>query len=139
VIFAILLLAVSCLSNGWATVTRHLSHLGISKTFNLLRTRRLAVPKSTSAAVIVVGQLAQLSVKLGLEFLVREVGCLEPMREGFLGHLMVVKQDGRPAEGVLMDCCFNYPKQYATIRILIWGTAYLLFPLYYMKTGRVVE
>jgi len=127
-IIAILLLAVSSSSAGWTTATRHLSHLEISKTLNLLRTRRLAVLKNTSAATIVVKQLAWLSVKPDLEFLAREVmGYLEPIMDGFLGHLMVVKQDGRPAEGVLMDCCFNYPKKYAAISDLIWGTAYLLF------------
>jgi hypothetical protein len=52
---------------------------------------------------------------------------------------MVVEQDGEPADGVLMDGCFNYLKQYATDSELIWGTAYLLFALSYLKTRRVVE
>jgi hypothetical protein len=54
-----------------------------------------AVPKDTPAAVIVVKQLAWLSLNPNLASLAHEImGYLEPMMDGLLGHLMAVEQDG---------------------------------------------
>jgi unsaturated chondroitin disaccharide hydrolase len=90
------------------------------------------VPLDTSAAAIVVEQLARLSIKPGLDKGGQVVaGLAQPMIEGLLTFLR--------DDGVLTDGCFNQPKRYANRSELIWGTAYLLFALYYLKMGRVLE
>ena len=43
------------------------------------------------------------------------------------------------AQGRLLEGCFNQPRRYANRSELLWCTAYLLFALYLLKTGRVVE
>jgi hypothetical protein len=114
-IFAILSLGGSSYNTRWITVTRLSPRPGISKIVKLPKDPR-AVPKDTLAAAIVVEQLAQLLLKPNLEFLRPEVvGDLEPMINGLLGHLVVLRgEDGQPDQPVLLDGCFNYPKQYAT-------------------------
>jgi unsaturated chondroitin disaccharide hydrolase len=90
------------------------------------------VPLDTSASAIVVEQLARLAlVKDAPKALDPVVSHLPIMLNGLLVHL---DHDGR-----LLNGCFNQPKRYANRSELIWGTAYLLFALYYLKTGRVVE
>ena len=93
------------------------------------------VVKDTSASAIVVEQLARLAVKPvdELDYAARDLVkiYLPKMIDGLLQSLT--------PEGALKDGCFNHPKNYATNSELIWGTAYLLFALYYLKTGRVVE
>jgi len=101
---------------------------------------RAAVPKDTSAAAIVVEQLARLALKSDLDASAQEVlAYLRPMMDGLLKHLASCPSDQAGSPGVLLDGCFNYPKRYATHSELIWGTAYLLFSLYYLKTGHIVE
>jgi hypothetical protein len=101
-----------------------------------LATNPKVVPKDASVAAVVVEQLARLAMRPNLDFLAHEVvGYLEPMMYGFPGHLMLLRsQDGRPDQGVLLDGCFNYPKQDATNNELVRGTAYFHFALYYLKT-----
>lgn len=98
------------------------------------------VPVDTSAAAIVVEQLARIAIlrdrPTSADF---AVGHLVPMLRGLLRHLTPVADDRQRPAGMLLDGCFNQPKRYATRNELIWGTAYLLFGLYYLKTGRVVE
>lgn len=90
------------------------------------------VPLDTSASAIVVEQLARLALlKDAPAALDPVVEQLPIMLDGLLQHL---DPDGR-----LMNGCFNQPRRYANRSELIWGTAYLLFALYYLKTGRVVE
>lgn len=86
------------------------------------------VPLDTSAAAIVVEQLARLRTKAG--------GGIEP--EGLVGvleRMLDGLQTFVDESGVLTDGCFNYPKRYAYRSELIWGTAYLLFGLYYLHRG----
>jgi unsaturated chondroitin disaccharide hydrolase len=98
------------------------------------------VPLDTSVAAVVVEQLARMSILPGLTSEAREVAAyVTPMIDGLLRHLTPLDDvDKRPA-GMLLDGCFNQPRRYANRSELIWGTAYLLFALYYLKTGRVVE
>jgi hypothetical protein len=120
---AILLLAASSSNTEWTTVTR--SSWDFKDPPIAMDSK--AVPKDTPAAVIVVKQLTWRSLNPNLASLACEVmRYLEPMMDGFLRHLMVVEQDGRSAEGVLIDGCFNYSKQYATNSKLIWRTVYFL-------------
>ncbi|HWK63228.1 MAG TPA: hypothetical protein VNT00_17550 [Eoetvoesiella sp.] len=98
------------------------------------------VPLDTSAAAIVAEQLARISI---LQPLPREAKEVSDLTESFIDGLLnyVTNQDGndnKPA-GILLEGCFNQPKAYANRSELIWGTAYLLFALYYLKTGRIVE
>jgi unsaturated chondroitin disaccharide hydrolase len=145
-----------------------------------LETDRASVPLDTSAAAVVVEQLARLAVMPRARRTAAEAPALQalaPMIDGLLGHLTgmdgkatsnrergttaVDRERGATAasrergataadrergvtaprleRGILLDGCFNQPKNYATRSELIWGTAYLLFALYYLKTGRVVE
>jgi len=105
-----------------------------------LEKQRDSVPLDTSAAAVVVEQLARMSILPGLTSEAREVAAyVTPMIDGLLRHLTPLDDvDKRPA-GMLLDGCFNQPRRYANRSELIWGTAYLLFALYYLKTGRVVE
>lgn len=101
---------------------------------------RAGVPLDTSAAAVVVEQLARLAILGGLTSdATRAVTRLEPMIDGLLSHLTPVSESDKRPAGVLLDGCFNQPRRYANRSELIWGTAYLLFALYYLKTGRVVE
>ncbi len=98
------------------------------------------VPLDTSAAAVVAEQLARLAILPDLPPLAREVaGQVEAMIDGLLEHLTPIGDADRRPPGMLVDGCFNEPRQYASRSELIWGTAYLLFALYYLKTGRVVE
>jgi len=99
-----------------------------------------SVPLDTSAAAVVVEQLARLAILKNQTPLAQKATArLQPMLDGLLQHLTPLDtRPGLPA-GMLLDGCFNQPKRYANRSELIWGTAYLLFALYYLKTGRVVE
>lgn len=91
-----------------------------------------SVPRDTSAAAVVVEQLARMAVLSDLPPGAQAATQQLPvMLDGLLRHLT--------PDGVLLDGCFNQPKRYANRSELIWGTAYLLFALYYLKAGRVVE
>ncbi len=85
-------------------------------------------PLDTSAAAIVVEQLARMKV-LGIAEADEFADRLEPMIEGLAKH---VKPTGR-----LVDGCFNQPRRFANRSELIWGTAYLLMALYYLERGSV--
>jgi hypothetical protein len=93
------------------------------------------VVKDTSAAAIVVEQLARLAVKSADELndTARDLVLtyLPRMLNGLFGSLT--------AAGVLREGCFHYPKNYAKDSELMWESAYLLMALYYLKTGRVME
>ncbi|OMI04880.1 hypothetical protein BSN85_26030 [Bradyrhizobium brasilense] len=99
-----------------------------------------AVPVDTSAAAVVVEQLARLALKRDLGPPATDaLNYLVPMIDGLLTHLTPRRVGDLGEPGILLNGCFNYPKRYATHSELIWGTAYLLFALYYLKTGRIVE
>jgi hypothetical protein len=107
-----------------------------------LETDRADVPLDTSASAVVAEQLARLAVtsrRTASE--VQVTRALAPVIDGLLKHLTGMGNATTPTRerGILLDGCFNEPKGYATRSELIWGTAYLLFALYYLKTGRVVE
>jgi unsaturated chondroitin disaccharide hydrolase len=106
----------------------------------LLKSDRAAVPLDTSAAAVVVEQLARITLLKDLPPEAEAVASnTVPFIEGLLKHL-TSKEDGQArSAGVLLHGCFNRPKNYATASELIWGTAYFLFALYYLKTGRIVE
>lgn len=94
----------------------------------------------TSAAAIVAEQLARLALMPNLRATaVATANLVEPFIDGLLKHLTPVDAQDARAPGILVDGCFNQPRRYATRTELIWGTAYLLFALYYLKTGRVIE
>ena len=61
------------------------------------------------------------------------------MIDGLIARLTPVAGGRQSPRGMLLDGCFNQPRRYANRSELIWGTAYLLFALYYLRTGRVVE
>lgn len=99
-----------------------------------------SVPVDTSAAAVVVEQLARMALLRDAPPMAGAAAArLEPMIDGLLKHMVPVASDPRGSSGILSDGCFNQPKRYANRSELIWGTAYLLFALYYLKTGRVVE
>ena len=104
-----------------------------------LATEPAAVPLDTSAAAVVAEQLARMAILPGLppeaDYVASKAA---PFINGLLMHLTVQGKNDLPP-GVLLDGCFNAPRQYATRSELIWGTSYLLFALYYLKLGRVVE
>lgn len=105
-----------------------------------LKTDPGSVPLDTSAAAVVVEQLARVAVmrerSRSSDFAVEH---LEVMLDGLLSHLTPIPGRQQEPKGMLLDGCFNQPRQYANRSELIWGTAYLLFALYYLKTGRVIE
>lgn len=97
-------------------------------------------PVDTSAAAIVAEQLARLALLPNLPANAASVAALAPrFIDGLLRHLTPLAPDDARPPGMLLDGCFNQPRRYANRSELIWGTAYLLFALYYLKTGRVVE
>lgn len=105
-----------------------------------LKTNPADVPLDTSASAIVVEQLARLAILDTKHVQAREIATMvTPFVDGLLQHLTVPGDDSGLPPGVLKNGCFNGPKPYADRSELIWGTAYLMFALYYLKTGRVVE
>lgn len=105
-----------------------------------LTSDRAAVPLDTSAAAVVAEQLSRIAVLENLPPEAEDIAAqVTPFIEGLLGHLTSTGDARAKSRGVLLDGCFNQPKNYATRSELIWGTAYLLFALYYLKTGRVFE
>ncbi|MCL4747554.1 MAG: hypothetical protein KJZ83_19390 [Burkholderiaceae bacterium] len=106
----------------------------------MLATDPEGVPRDTSAAAVVVEQLARLAIRPVQCAAVRQVAQrVTPMIDGLIANLSVPGDGSDLPAGILRNGCFNRPKQYATRSELIWGSAYLLFALYYLKTGRVVE
>lgn len=106
----------------------------------LLNSNKAAVPLDTSAAAVVAEQLARLAILKDLPSEAQTAASkVEPMIDGLLKHLTLNADSSVHSRGILLHGCFNQPKKYATESELIWGTAYLLFALYYLKTGRVVE
>lgn len=105
-----------------------------------LKTDPGAVPVDTSAAAVVAEQLARLAILKDLPPQAQYAASkAEAFIDGLLRHLTLANDPRAKSAGVLLDGCFNQPKRYATRSELIWGTAYLLFALYYLKMGRVVE
>ena len=94
----------------------------------------------TSAAAVVAEQLARLAILPDLPAAAAATADLAGrFIDGLLRHLTPLRPDDARPPGMLLDGCFNQPRRYANRSELIWGTAYLLFALYYLKTGRVVE
>ena len=94
------------------------------------------VPIDTSASAIVVEQLARLAVLDPLPDEARPfVARLDPMLDGLCRHLTPLGADDRRPRGMLLDGCFNRPRQVAERHELLWGDAYLLMALYYLETG----
>ncbi|MFZ9406434.1 MAG: hypothetical protein ACO26U_04985 [Burkholderiaceae bacterium] len=105
------------------------------------------VPIDTSAAAVVVEQLARLALHDNRPVASSTSAAslstpassatapvlerLEPMLDGLVARV--------DAQGRLLEGCFNQPKRYANRSELIWGSAYLLFSLYALRMGRVVE
>jgi hypothetical protein len=97
--------------------------------------------KDSATAAIVVEQPARLAVKPRLDHVAREVvdSYLAPMIDGLLKSLVLQGGGEEYSPGALLDACFNHLKSYATINELFWGKTYVLFALYYHKSGRVLE
>jgi unsaturated chondroitin disaccharide hydrolase len=93
------------------------------------------VPLDTSASAIVVEQLARLAVQSNKASRIPDLlDRLPPMIDGLLTHLTPTNAaDARPS-GRLVDGCFNQPRRFANRSELVWGSAYLLFALFYLKT-----
>ena len=95
-------------------------------------------PVDTSASAIVVEQLARMAVDPATPAEARRyVDRLEPMLDGLCQHMTPLSADDGRAEGMIVDGCFNQPKQFANHHELIWTTAYTLMALYYLETGSV--
>lgn len=95
------------------------------------------VPLDTSASAIVVEQLARLAVgrpELSLPGLSGTpwLKALVTMLEGLMRHL---SDEEQAPVGRLIDGCFNQPRRFAWRSELLWGTAYLLFALHWLRTG----
>jgi unsaturated chondroitin disaccharide hydrolase len=94
------------------------------------------VPLDTSAAAIVVEQLARLATLNNLPEEARPmVDRLEPMLTGLCRHLTPFGGDDKRPPGMLVNGCFNQPKGFANRHELLWGDAYLLMALYYLERG----
>ena len=90
-----------------------------------------AVPVDTSASAIVVEQLARIAVHPSLGAQAPDlVHTMHIMLNGLLGHLTETT-DAKP--GRLRNGCFNQPNRFANHSELVWGSAYLLFALHYLK------
>jgi len=97
-----------------------------------LQTNPGAVPVDTSAAAIVVEQLARIAVHDELRAQAPDLmPVLTAMMNGLIGHIAAFEV-GLP-EGRLLDGCFNQPRKFANHDELLWGSAYLLFALFYLK------
>lgn len=91
------------------------------------------VPLDTSAAAIVTEQLARIAVNKHLSAKAPDlVADLRTMVEGLIGHLT---DDSAGPAGRLLDGCFNQPRRFANRDELLWGNAYLMWTLYYLKTA----
>ncbi len=102
-----------------------------------LEVRPESVPLDTSASAIVVEQLARIAVQPEKAKAVPHiVDRLAPMIDGLVAHLTPTHaKDERPS-GMLLDGCFNQPREFANRSELVWGSAYLLYALYYLRTQR---
>ena len=85
--------------------------------------------RDSSAAAIVVEQLARMAVDDGAGAFREFTDHLEPMLAALAAHVW--------PRGRLVDGCFNRPRRFAENSELIWGTAYLLMALSYLEEGRV--
>ena len=95
-----------------------------------LETNPSTVVKDTSAAAIVVEQLARLAIRPNLDAAAQQIveKHLGPMIDGLLKFLVPTGgRDGRSA-GVLLGGCFNHPKSDATHSELIWGLRTYFLP-----------
>lgn len=91
------------------------------------------VPLDTSAAAILVEQLARVAVNASLAAQAPDlVDVLRTMLDGLIGHLSTSAQ---PPAGRLREGCFNQPRNFANRSELIWGSAYLLYALSYLRQG----
>ena len=93
-------------------------------------------PLDTSAAAIVAETLARLAVldprpPAAAPFIER----LDAMLDGLCRHLTPVDAGDRRPPGMLIDGCFNQPRQFANRHELIWGDCYLLFALHCLDRG----
>lgn len=90
-----------------------------------------SVALDTSASAIVAEQLARIAVQPSLRDQAPDlVATLHVMLDGLLNHV-TPSADLKP--GRLLNGCFNQPKRFANSSELLWGTAYLLFALHYLK------
>jgi unsaturated chondroitin disaccharide hydrolase len=98
-----------------------------------------SVPIDTSAASIVCEQLARLAVQPEKAKLAHNiVERLPGMLDGLIRHLTPITEGDLRPQGMLLNGCFNQPRRFANNSELVWGTTYLLFALYYLKTGKVL-
>ena len=99
------------------------------------------VQKDFLATAIVCEQLARLAVKDPLHPLAQEyIAILTPMLEGLLAVLNPFVDDNSIGEpGRLATGYGESPDDHHTASEVTWVTACLLFALYYLKTGWLVE
>lgn len=96
-------------------------------------------PLDTLAAAIMLEQLARVQAGevrdkgAAAPFLAR----LKPMIEGLCAHLTPLAPDDMRPRGMLVDGCFNQPRDLANRSELISGNANLLMALSCLETGRV--
>ena len=55
--------------------------------------------------------------------------------DGLIAHLARIDAANSYPSGRLVDGCLIQPKRFANRSELMWDTAYLLFSLFYLKTG----
>lgn len=91
-------------------------------------------PIDTSAAAIVVNQLARLAVRDDRPGSQRVLARMDPLLDALCGHYLTGGGDGRPA-GMLLSGCFNYPRRFAYDAELLWGDFYLLEALHCLDRG----
>lgn len=85
-------------------------------------------PVDTSAAAVIVEQLARLAVRDDRPDAGWAVARLEPMLDGLCQQYLT-------ADGRLLSGCFNYPRRFAYDAELVWGDFYLLEALHCLDRG----
>lgn len=91
-------------------------------------------PRDSSAAAIVVEQLARLAVLDPVPEAARPlVARLEPMLERLAERVTPIDAGDKRPRGMLLEGCFNRPKRFADRAELVWGDFYLLSALHCLE------
>ncbi len=97
---------------------------------------RQHMPIDTSASGIVTSALARIVTSDDHSQQVTHfTERLEPMLDALCAYVTPIGETDRRPAGMLINGCFNQPKQYAYNHELIWGNFYLMETLYCLEKG----